>query len=328
MRCAVVGVGYLGTFHAEKYARSKKAELVGVLDLDSRRAKKTARRLRTQALSDLSKLPAHGVQCASVSCVTSAHYPVARYLLENGIDVLLEKPMTTNIEEAKKLIEIAQSNKRILQIGHLERFNPAFTAMKKALRQPWFFEVRRISPFSGRGHDVDVVLDLMIHDIDIVAHLVGRPLERVEAVGIPVLTSSVDIANARLTFQGGAVANITASRAAFKSERSFRVFQPDLYVSLDFSKKKLKMYTKAGEKDGNGFPKIEIKEQKILERDALEDQIDSFLDAVQYRSKPVVGGEDGLRALEMAESIRRAFQVSINSFDDPKQLLEKVGNFL
>ena len=328
MRCAVIGVGYLGAFHAEKYARSKKAELVGVLDLDKRRAKKIARKLKTQVLEDLADLPDLGVQCASVACDTTAHYSVAKYLLENGIDVLLEKPMTTNIPEARELIDIAHSNQRILQVGHLERFNPAFTAMKQTLTQPWFFEVRRISPFSGRGHDVDVVLDLMIHDIDIVAHLVGRPLARVEAVGIPVLTSSVDIANARLTFDGGAVANITASRAAFKSERTIRVFQPDLYISLDFGKKKMKMYTKAGEKDGGGFPKIEINEQKVLERDALADQIDSFLEAVLNRSRPVVGGEDGVRALELAERIREAFKESFMSLDNPDHLLKRVGNFL
>jgi predicted dehydrogenase len=174
-----------------------------------------------------------------------------------------------------------------------------------------FFEVRRIAPFKNRGHDVDVVLDLMIHDIDIVAHLVGRPLVKVEAVGVPVLTKSVDIANARLTFQGGAVANVSASRAAFKSERSLRIFQPNVYISLDYAAKRLKIYTKTGEISAlTGLPNISINEHSIEERDALEHEIDAFLESVITRTEPEVTGDDGLRALQLVEQIQSAFEIS------------------
>ena len=326
IRAAVVGVGYLGAFHAEKYARSKKSELVCVVDLDKNQAKKVARKGRAAWEQDYRKLPEMGVQCASVASDTSTHFEIAQWLLSHGIDVLVEKPMCTSSRDARTLIETADKHGRILQVGHLERFNPAFQATREVLTRPWFFEVRRIAPFSGRGHDVDVVYDLMIHDIDIVSHLVGRPVAKVEAVGIPVLTSSVDIANARITFEGGAIANVTASRAAFKSERSIRIFQPDVYVSIDFHKKKLKMYTLAGGKDAKGFPKVSIDERKVEERDALQDEIDSFLEAVITRGDPVVSGHDGLRAMLLAERIHDAFRVSLEALEHDPSLQKQVGN--
>lgn len=310
IRAAVIGAGYLGQFHAEKYYRSPAAELVAVVDVVEERAAKTAKKYGAAALTDYQKLPELDVQCVSIAADTSQHYQLASWLLDHGIDVLVEKPMTPSIEEARQLIAKAEARRAILQVGHLERFNPAFRAMKRILTKPWFFEVRRISPFAGRGHDVDVVLDLMIHDIDIIAHLVGRPLVKVEAVGIPVLTGSVDIANARLTFEGGAVANVTASRAAFKSERTIRIFQPDVYISLDYGKKKLKMYKRTGEMDALGFPKIEVIEQKVEERDALQDEVESFIAAVASRETPAVSGYDGLRALELVEEIRQALKRS------------------
>lgn len=314
IRSAVVGTGYLGKFHAEKYRKIKRSELAAVVDSDESTAKSVAKSVRTEPLSDYKLLPELGVQCVSVATPTSTHFEVASWLLQNGIDVLLEKPMTTTIEDAQELIRIAAENGRVLQIGHLERFNPAFRALREVLTKPWFFEARRIAQFTGRGADVDVVMDLMIHDIDIIAHLVDRPLERVEAVGIPVLTGSVDIANARLTFEGGAVANVTASRAAFKSERTIRIFQPDLYISLDFGKKNLKIYRKTGGRDRLlGIPKIDIQEQKVEVRDALEHEIESFLTCVEQRSIPEVTGEDGLRALQMADKIRSALREHLQS---------------
>lgn len=315
IKAAVVGVGYLGSFHAEKYARSEHAELVAVVDLSPGKANALAERLGTKALSDYRELPKLGVQCASIAADTLAHYEIASWLLEHGVDVLVEKPMASSVKQAKELIELARANGRILQVGHLERFNPAFRAMERLLDRPRFFEARRISPFAGRGHDVDVVLDLMIHDIDIISHLVGRPLVKVDAIGVPVLTSNVDIANARLTFEGGSVANVTASRVSFKSERSLRIFQPDVYIVLDYGNKKLKMYSKTKPAADGGLPQIAIAEHDVEERDALADQIESFMASVESREEPIVTGVDGLRALELADRIRSAFAESQAMFD-------------
>lgn len=326
IKAAVVGVGYLGQFHAEKFAKSKTATLVAVVDTDEARAKKIARQHRAQALTDFRELTSLGIDCASVAADTSQHHKIASYLLDNGVDVLVEKPMTTSVEEAQDLIDRAERGGRILQAGHLERFNPAFRAMEKVLTKPWFFEARRIAPFVGRGIDVDVVLDLMIHDIDIIAHLVGRPVKKVEAVGIPVLTGNIDIANARISFEGGATANVTASRAAFKSERTIRIFQPDVYISLDFGAKKLKMYTKSGDSDEKGFPKIKIEEHKVLERDALRDEIDAFIESVVQRTPPEVSGYDGLQAIKLADSIHDAFRVSVEALDAEEESLRKMVN--
>ena len=324
IKSAVVGCGYLGKFHAEKYYKSKNSELVAVVDPDESIAKKTAKSCKCDYLQDYKELPALGVQCASVASTTSTHYEIAKWLLENGIDVLVEKPMTTTIEEGEELVEIAKTNGRIIQAGHLERFNPAFLEMKKTAQNPWFFEVRRIAQFTGRGADVDVVLDLMIHDIDIISHLVGKPVEKIEAVGIPVLTQSVDIANARITFEGGAIANVTASRAAYKSERTFRVFQPNVYMSLDFGKKKLKIYTKQGQSDKLSLSNVSVKEVKIKERDALEHEIESFVASVRDRSEPAVSGEDGVRALELVHKVKEAFSLSMQRLE-PELMLAAQG---
>jgi predicted dehydrogenase len=324
LRTAVVGAGYLGRYHAEKYYRSEQSELIAVVDVDPEAAQKVAKKNRADAISDIEDLIPLNIDCASVACNTSQHYAVAKFLLENDIDVLVEKPFTATLQEAHELIDIARRRGRILQIGHLERFNPALQAIKEQLNQPWFFEARRISKFAGRGHDVDVILDLMIHDIDIISHLVGRPLKHVTAVGIPIITSGFDIANARLTFEGGAVANVTASRAAFKSERSIRVFQPDLYVSLDLQKRRAKTYQKTGKTDAFGFPKIRKTRMKVEERDALQDQIESFLNSVLHRTEPSVSGEDGLNAMEVAARIKEEIYKSVESVS-PQQIAANMG---
>lgn len=315
LKAAVVGVGYLGTFHAEKYAASERSELVAVVDVFEERAQRLAERLGTKALTDYRELLDLGVQCVSIAADTARHCEIATWFLEHGVDVLVEKPMAASLEEGRQLVETAKRHGRILQVGHLERFNPAFRAMERILTRPQFFEARRISPFAGRGTDVDVVLDLMIHDIDIIAHLVGRPLEHVEAIGVPVITETVDIANARLRFEGGAIANVTASRVSFKSERSLRIFQPDVYITLDYGNKKLKCFTKTPAVEPGKLPQINVEEHSIEERDALYDQISSFLETVEQRGIPVVTGEDGLRALELAARIRLAFQESLARFD-------------
>ena len=326
-RVAVIGVGYLGTFHAEKYRKNQKAELVAVVDVDVDRARRTAKKFRCAALSDYRALADLNIDCVSVVTPTHTHYEIAHWVLSQGIDVLLEKPMTNTVGQARELIALAKAKGCILQIGHLERFNPAYRAVERILDNPRFFEARRIAPFTGRGCDVDVVMDLMIHDIDIITHLVRRPLKRVEAIGVPVLTDSVDIANARLTFEGGAVANVNASRAATRSERTIRIFQPDLYISMDYGQKVLKIHTKKKSGGLGLLPEISVQQHKVEERDALADEIDSFLDTVIERKTPEVSGEDGLLALELVEQIRSAFQESWAEMDDPL-LTRRFGNFL
>ena len=309
IKSAVIGCGYLGRFHAEKYAKSTNCELAAVVDVDGERAAAVAQTSGALPLTEYRKLRELGVTCASVVSDTSTHHEIARWLLDNGIDVLVEKPMTVTTAEARELIALAEARGRVLQVGHLERFNPAFRAVKSLLTGPRFFEARRITPFTGRAFDVDVIRDLMIHDIDIIAHLVGRPLAKIDAVGTPVLTGSIDIASARLEFDGGAVANVTASRVATSPERTIRIFQPNAYVSLDYGNKRIKLCRLSTERDARGFPRIDMQELPVEERDALADELESFLSSVQTRQAPEVTGHDGLRAIELAEMIVGAVRI-------------------
>lgn len=316
MKVAVIGCGYLGSYHAEKYYNLKDVNLAVVCDQDLGRARKLAKKLKCEAISDYSQLDKFDISCASIASDTKTHFNISKWCLESGIDVLVEKPMTTTIAEAKALIEIAEKNDRVLQVGHLERFNPALLKLKDHIANPWFFEVRRIAPFKGRGADVDVVLDLMIHDIDLLLHLVGKSIVKVEAMGIPVLTDSIDIAHARIEFEGGAVANVSSSRAAFHSERTLRVFQPDRYISLDLEKKKFKVATKGVGTNLLGVPNINQVEERIDLRDALQDEISSFVRAVRNRTTPEVSGMDGLKALELVSMVRDSMKISAERFGE------------
>ncbi|HEX5795400.1 MAG TPA: Gfo/Idh/MocA family oxidoreductase, partial [Geminicoccaceae bacterium] len=233
IRTAVVGCGHFGRFHAEKYAALAGAELVAVVDRVPERAAEVAGRLGAVALDDPDAL-AGRVEAASVAVPTAEHFAVASRLLELGLHVLVEKPIASSLEEADALIALAAARARVLQVGHLERFNAALVALADVLRAPLFIESHRLAPFQPRGTDVDVVLDLMVHDIDLIQLLVGQALVAVDAVGVPVLSGHDDIANARLRFAGGCVANVTASRVSLKSERRMRIFQRDAYLSIDF----------------------------------------------------------------------------------------------
>ena len=323
VKAAVIGAGYLGKFHAEKYSVAEGADLVAVVDLNLERASGVGHACGCKAIQDYQLLPGLGVQCASIVSDTSTHYSIAKWLLKNGIDVLVEKPMAVELSEARELIDVAYANGRILQVGHLERFNPAFLRISQILTKPLFFEVRRIAQFTGRGADVDVLRDLMIHDIDIIAHLVGRPLLRVEAIGVPVLTNKIDIASARLVFEGGCVANVTASRAAFKAERTIKIFQPDLYISLDFGSKQAKVISRHQAKDSTSLPQIKVEDLVVEEGDALMSEIVSFLGCVRERTAPVVSGEAGLNALEIVQQIDLAISNSVAEYDG--QLMEQAG---
>jgi predicted dehydrogenase len=300
IRAAVIGVGYLGKFHAEKYAASEKVKLVAVVDLDEKRGNEVGGAVGAPALTDYRALFGQ-VQCVSIAVPTRFHYRVARDFIEAGIDVLVEKPLTADIAEAKALVEAAKARSVVLQVGHLERFNPAIRRLEGIIREPKFVECHRLAPFVERGTDVDVVLDLMIHDIDIIASLVRSPLQRVEAVGVPVLTDKPDIANARINFANGCIANVTSSRVSLKRERKIRFFQPDAYISIDYDQRRAQIYHKPA--PGAGWLDIRAENIEIKDGDALADEIESFLDCVRDRTLPVVGGADGLRALEIASMI-------------------------
>jgi predicted dehydrogenase len=310
LRTAVVGVGYLGRFHAEKYAANPGADLIAVVDIDGARAREVATALGAEALSDHRAL-AGRVDCVSIAVPTQQHYEVARDLLEAGIDVLVEKPITTTVDEAKVLVELAMRGERVLQAGHLERFNPAVLALEGLVTQPRFIECHRLAPFTERGTDVDVVLDLMIHDLDVILSMVQSPLRSVEAVGVPVLTGSVDIANARLRFANGCIANVTASRVSMKRERKLRIFQADAYLAVDYGERHIRICRR--EPDSDGQTALTLEDREVPEGDALEAEIAAFLHAVRAREAPTVSGWDGLRALEVAHVIRESLETEVRA---------------
>jgi len=305
LRTAVIGVGYLGRFHAEKYAANPAAELVAVADVDPARARAVAAALGVEAVTDYRAL-AGRIDCASVAVPTQLHHAVACDLLDAGVDVLVEKPLTMTVDEGKALLELAVRRGRVLQVGHLERFNPAIRALDGIVREPRFIECHRLAPFTERGTDVDVVLDLMIHDLDVILSMMPSPLRSVEAVGVPVLPNSVDIANARLRFANGGIANVTASRVSLKRERKLRIFQPDAYLSVDYGERRVLICRR--EPGPDGLPALSLEEREVPEADALGSEIDAFLSAVRERETPPVTGWDGLRALEVAHVILESLE--------------------
>lgn len=308
VRAAVVGVGYLGAFHAEKYASLPDVELVGVVDADAARAAAVGAKVGAPALADLDALYGR-IDCASVAVSTPAHHAVATALLEHGIDVLVEKPITATLDEGRALVALAAARGRILQVGHLERFNPAIRSLAGVLSQPRFIECHRLAPFSERGTEVDVILDLMIHDLDVILSVVAAPLERVEAVGVPVLSETVDIANARLRFASGTIANVTASRVAMKRERKIRFFQADTYVAVDYGDRSIRIARRLPAAAGS-LPSIEASEQHFSDADPLFDEIEAFVDSVRTRATPLVDGATAVRAMEVAERIRAALETA------------------
>jgi predicted dehydrogenase len=291
IRVAVVGVGALGQHHARVYAALPGVRLAGVLDRDRARAAEVAGRHGVKVFSGLEAL-AGEVDAVSVAVPTIDHHAVARSLLEAGRDVLVEKPMTTTLEQAEDLIEVARRQGAILQVGHIERFNPAVEVLTRVPGRPRFIEVHRLGSFSPRSLDIDVVLDLMVHDLDIVLALDGSEAVQVDAVGVPVLTPRVDIANARLRFASGLIANLTASRVSAEKVRKFRVFAPSTYVSVDFSRREAQVYRLTpGE---GGMPEIQVEQTAAPDEEPLKRR---------RRSRPLVAGEDGLRVLRLAHVI-------------------------
>jgi predicted dehydrogenase len=304
LRTAVIGVGYLGQFHAEKYAQLPAAELVAVVDANGERAAEIGGKLGVAAMTDYQAL-LDRVDAVSIVVPTQLHFEVARAFLSRGIHVLLEKPITTNLEEADALIKVAAEQGAVFQVGHLERFNPVVVALNEVLTEPRFIESVRIAPFKPRGTDVNVVLDLMIHDIDIIQNIVGSKVKQINSIGAPVFTDEEDIANARILFENGCVANVTASRISLKSERRMRIFQPDAYINVDFQNKKLAVFRKGSGEMSPGVPNITIDERVLDQTDALKNEIEAFLTAIVTGTPPIVSGEDGRLALETALMINR-----------------------
>ncbi len=312
LRVAVVGVGYLGKFHAEKYARMDGVDLVGVVDINRAQADQIAEKLKTQAFTSHEPI-LDKVDAVSVVVPTPAHFDVSMDFLKNDVDVLIEKPMTQTLDEADELIRCAQERGLILQVGHLERFNPAVVALrrKNILKQPLFIESHRLSIYPNRGTDVSVVLDLMIHDIDIILNFVHSEVKNIHAVGAAVISKPhVDIANAHLVFESGCVANVTASRISIKNERKIRLFQRDAYVSVDFAKREIMVIDQSGNPGEGLIPGMQIQRLDFSQGDALEDELTAFVQAVRQRETPAVTGAMGREALKVALNIMEQINAS------------------
>jgi len=310
IRAAVIGVGYLGRFHAQKYAQAEDCELIAVVDSRQPAREQVAAELGTRAVPDYHELLG-AVDAVSVVTPTPAHFAIARDFLQAGAHVLVEKPITETAAEARELIELANARRRVLQVGHLERFNAAILAAEPYLRSPRFIECHRLAPYRERGTDVNVVLDLMIHDIDIVQTIVGSPITTIDAVGTPVFSEEIDICNARIRFANGCVANATASRVSLKTERKMRVFEDDAYLSLDLQQKILTVIRKRSPADAPGPLPVTIEEQSLEPGDALKAEIESFLNCVRTDKAPVVSGEAGLMALQTATRITELVHQSL-----------------
>jgi predicted dehydrogenase len=313
IRTAVIGVGYLGRFHAQKYASLPNSQLVGIADPSAAARSAVGAELGVPAYADYRELLGL-VDAVSIVTPTPTHYEVAKAFLEAGANVLVEKPMTVTIAEGESLIDIANAARRILQVGHLERFNAAVQAVQPTLSVPRFIESARLAPFKHRGTEVDVVLDLMIHDIDLILSIVRSPVVAVDAIGSSVFSKEIDIANARLRFANGCVANATASRVSLKTERKLRLFQDDAYISVDLQQKILTVIRKGAGVGADGMPQVVIDENTYEQGDALKAEIEAFLAAIAAGTAPPVTGEDGLLALRTAVSITQQVASSMEKF--------------
>jgi predicted dehydrogenase len=308
IKVGVIGIGYLGKFHLEKYLGIEGVQVVGVCDTNPDVLRKITGDSGIEGVTDY-RLLLGKVDAVSIVVPTVYHHEVATVFLDAGVDVFVEKPITTNLTEAQELIDMAESKSLILQVGHLERFNPAILALEGTLREPMFIESHRLSPFPERSVDIDVILDLMIHDIDIILNIVKSPISHIDAVGVPIITDQVDIVNARLNFESGCVANVTASRVSAEKMRKMRIFQSDAYISIDYAAQKVTAYKRV--RDGKDRFSIVREDKDISPADYLGDEIRSFVDSVRYRKTPPVTGRDGKRALEVAMMIKDRLEDSL-----------------
>ncbi len=304
IRVGVVGVGYFGQFHVEKYVEIDDVELVGVADINPLRAQEIGRQYRIPSFLHHTDL-FNKVQAVSIAVPTPSHYPIAKDFFLRGIDVFLEKPISNTLEEADELIELAESKGLIFQIGHLERFNGALLGMEGRLKNPLLIESRRLSPFTGRGTEVDVVLDLMVHDLDIILSLVDSKVRKLRAIGIPFLTSYSDIAHAFLEFENGCIAYLIASRVSQEKVRKTLIFQPEGIISIDYLFQKLSVSKKVVPLKGEENPTMMTEEIPVQKIDPLKAELLSFLQSVRKREKARVSGLDGRKTLELALQIQK-----------------------
>ncbi len=320
IRVGVVGVGHLGEHHTRILSQIPDAILIGINDIDAEKGNRTAQKYNIRYFEKLDDLLKE-TDAISLVVPTTVHYPLALMILERGKDLLIEKPITETVGQAEELIRLAQNKDSILQVGHIERFNPAFLSLEKYQPEPRFIESHRLAQFNPRGTDVAVILDLMIHDLDLILNLVKSPIKQIEAVGVAVIAESEDICNARLTFENGCVANVTASRISARALRKMRLFQKDSYISLDFTQKIAEVYrlvdakrlTREEKEKKTVVGNIPVEEvgktvlyerPEIKEQDMLTAEIGSFIHSVQTRVPPQVTGEDGKKALEAALLIK------------------------
>jgi predicted dehydrogenase len=302
IRVAVVGVGYFGRFHAQHYAADPRADIVAVVDTDTARARAVAEEVGADHASDFLSLIGR-VDAVSIAVPTPQHFVIAKQLMEAGIHVFVEKPLSHSVASADTLASLAEARGRVLQVGHVERFSGPFRALSKLITRPLYVESYRIAPWKARGAEVDVILDLMIHDIDIVMGLVASPVTNVDAVGTPVLSGTTDLANARVAFGSGCVANITASRVSYKTERRVRVFQPNEYIVCDLAEARIFRYQLNGDPAVLGPAAVASESFDIPKEDSLANEIGEFLDCVASGRKPLVDGRAGCEALRVADMI-------------------------
>jgi len=299
IRIGVIGIGYLGKFHLEKFQKNKDCQLVWLIDKNIKNLKNYKDKYN---VSTSYKEIVNDVDAVSIVTPTVNHYEIARYFIERNKHVLIEKPMTQTVSEAKKLINLAKKHKKTIQIGHLERFNPVIRKVSSLIKNPLFIEVHRLAQFNPRSTDVNVVYDLMIHDIDITTSLVPSKIKKISSFGKSIITNKIDIANARLEFFNGTIANLTASRISQKSERKIRIFEKDKYLSLDFLQPKLKIVEKVKKKSSKLFKTLEYNYKKT---DALNDEIIDFINSIRMNKKPLVDGIQGMEALKLAAAISK-----------------------
>jgi predicted dehydrogenase len=316
LKVAVIGTGHLGKLHTKMFKDIKQCELVGIYDANSEQAAGVSKELKVRQFQNIDELLSE-VQAVSIAATTTSHYELTKKCLENGAHVFVEKPITSEIKEAEELVRIAGENSLNLQVGHIERFNPALLSLEQYIIEPKFIQTDRLAQFNPRGTDVAVVLDLMIHDIDIILSLIKSDVDKIEASGVAVVSDNIDIANARIEFKNGAVANVTASRISVKKMRKMRIFQRDAYISLDFVTGVSEVYhiLPVDEKvTGNSISYGEIgvgqnrkrlvyEQPSIVEINALHYELESFVNSIINKQKPIVSGEDGLKALAVAETI-------------------------
>jgi predicted dehydrogenase len=295
LKIAVIGAGHLGKYHADIYNSLKDSELVGVCDINKERADKIAKAYKISPYPNYKELIGK-IDAATIAVPTKEHYAIAKDLIKNKIHLLIEKPITENLNQANELIRLAKENKVLLQVGHIERFNSAIRALTKIIKVPKFIECHRLGPFQPRGTDVGVVLDLMIHDIDIILHLVKSDIKELDAVGVKVLSNHEDIANVRLSFDNGAICNITASRISQERVRKIRIFQKNAYISLDYIQQEANIYTKKGKS-------IIEKNINIDKQNPLKEEIKSFIKCINSKKRPLVSGEEAKKALKVALKI-------------------------